>query len=128
MLGQIDGEGKVVLADFEAGVGTLSRLKPERLDVLVVVAEPTVKSLEVARRAAALAGERGLSLRVVANRVAGEEDRRRVEEALPGGDLTVVPEDEAIRAADLRGQAPFDAAPEAPAVRALRDLAGSLLG
>lgn len=118
----------MVVADFEAGLGTLSRLKPGQLDAVLVLTEPTAKSLEVARRAVDLIREReaGRAI-VVANRVAGEEDRRQVEQTFPGGAVVIIPDDPAIRAADVRGVAPFEVAPDAPAVRLLRTLAESLV-
>ncbi len=118
----------MVLADFEAGLGTLSRMKAGQLDVALVVAEPTAKSLEVARRAVELLRERTTSEPIiVANRVAGAEEQLLIERALAGPRIFVVPDDPAIRAADLRGVAPFDAMPNAPAVRAVRALAADLL-
>ncbi len=128
MLGQLEANAGVVVADFEAGLGTLSRTKPGQLDVVVVVAEPSAKSLEVARRAVDLVRERGTGKAVVvANRVAGDEDRREVERAFPDGLVVMVPDDPAIRAADVRGVAPFEVAGNAPAVRVLRALAESLV-
>ena len=119
--------GRVVVADFEAGLGTLSRMKPGQLDVLLVVTEPTAKALEVARRAVEMIRERALGTpHLVTNRVAGDEDRRLVERAFAGAPVTIVPDDPAVRAADARGVAPFDAAPDAPAVRAVRALADTL--
>lgn len=109
----------MVVADLEAGVGTLTRLSAESLDVLVVIAEPTAKSIEVARRAAAVAGERGLGpIRHVANKVRSPEDVVWLRETL-GPDVVAVPEDPAIAAADRDGEAPLDFAPDAPAVVAL---------
>jgi CO dehydrogenase maturation factor len=128
LLGQVEANGLVVVADFEAGLGTLSRMKANSLDVLLVVVEPTAKSLEVARRALDMIRDRNLGTAVVvANRVAGKADRELVERTLAGVPVTVVSDDPAIRAADAEGRAPFDAAPDAPAVRTLRALAESLL-
>ena len=127
MLGQLEAGDRVVVADFEAGLGTLSRMKPGQLDVLLVVTEPTVKALEVARRAVELIRERAVGdVVVLANRVAGSEERTLVEQTFAGGRVVVVPDDPAIRAADARGVAPYDAAPDAPAVRVLRTLSESL--
>ena len=124
----MEANASVVVADFEAGLGTLSRMKANSLDVLLVVAEPTAKSLEVTRRALEMIRARGVGRpTVVANRVRGEEDAALVRRALPDGAVTVVPDDPAVRAADASGLAPFDAAPDAPAVRAVRALAESLV-
>ncbi len=128
MLGQLEGNDRVVVADFEAGLGTLSRMKPNQLDVLLVIAEPTAKSVEVARRAVDIIRDRNVSqVKVIANRVAAEEDRLLVERAFATGSVTMVPDDPAIRAADAKGVAPFDSAAHAPAVQVLRRLAESLV-
>ena len=128
MLGQLEGNDRLVVADFEAGLGTLSRMKPNQLDVLLVIAEPTANSVEVARRAVDIIRDRNVSdVRVIANRVAGEEDRTLVERAFSAGSVTMVPDDPAIRAADAKGVAPFDSAAQAPAVQVLRRLAESLV-
>ncbi len=123
----MEGKAEIVIADFEAGLGTLSRMGPDRVDTLLVVAEPSAKSLEVARRAIDLIGQKDIGQTiVVANRVTGPEDRLAVERAFAGSQLVVVPDDPAIRAADAEGVAPFDAAPDAPAVRLIRELAERL--
>lgn len=103
------------------------RLDGRPVDVVVVVVEPTVKSLEVGRRAADLVRESRLGrLVVVTNRIRGEEDVERVAAALPGLELVLVPDDQEIIDAERRGQAPLDAAANSPAVRALVSLAEKL--
>ncbi len=127
MLGTVDGSGRVVVADFEAGIGTLTRMGTGDVDAVLVVVEPTPKSLEVGSRAADLAREKSLGrVVVVANRVRGEEDLTRVRAAFPEHEVIVVPDDPIIVDADRAGVAPIDLAPEAPAVRALAGLADLL--
>ena len=126
MLGQLARPDRVVVADFEAGLGTVMRLDAP-VDVVVVVVEPTAKSLEVGRRAADTVREAGLGRVVVsANRVRDDQDAQRVRDAFPGVEVAMVPDDPAIVDAERRGLAPLDAAPDAPAVRALVALAESL--
>lgn len=127
MLGQLALPGVTVVADFEAGIGTVMRLAGCPVDVVVVVVEPTAKSLEVGRRAAEIVDEGRLGrLVVAANRMRDEEDLARVRQVFPAAALHVVPDDPAIVAAERAGAAPLDAAPDAPAVRALIDLAQRL--
>lgn len=127
MLGTVDGSGRVVVADFEAGIGTLTRMGTGDVDAVLVVVEPTPKSLEVGSRAADLAREKSLGrVVVVANRVRGEEDLARVRAAFPDHEVIVVPDDPTIVDADRAGVAPIDLAPEAPAVQALAGLADLL--
>lgn len=128
MLGSAQFGDVVVIADLEAGIGTLTRLAEQRLDVVLVVVEPTPKSIEVGRRAASLVAEKQLGrMIVVASRVRSDEDLAMVHGAFPGADVVVVPDDPAIVAAEREGTAPLDVAPDAPAVQALAGLAGRLL-
>ena len=118
---------EAVIADFEAGVGTLTRLGEQRVDTVLVVVEATPKSIEVGLRAVELARERLLKhVVIIANRVRGEEDIDKIRAAFPGVEVVPVPDDPAIREADRRGIAPIDYAPDAPAVRALVGLAEQL--
>jgi len=127
LLGEVEGEGQIVVGDLEAGVGTVLRLQPGQADVIVVVAQPTAKSLEVARRVLELAPDRAPRVIVVANRVRNDADLAAITSAFPGQEIVVVPDDGAIVEADRRGVAPLDMAPEAPAVQALSGLADLLV-
>jgi CO dehydrogenase maturation factor len=116
-----------VIADFEAGVGTLTRLEEQKVDTVVVVVEATPKSIEVGLRAAELAREKLLQrVVIVANRVRGEADIATIRAAFPGLEVVAVPDDPKIREADRHGVAPIDHAPDAPAVLALVGLAEQL--
>lgn len=128
MLGSANFGQATVIADLEAGIGTLTRLADQRVDAVLVVVEPTAKSIEVGTRAAALAREKSLGrVIVVASRVRGDDDLAAIEAAFPGYEVVPIPEDPAIVEADRRGVAPLDVAPDSPAVRALCELARKLL-
>lgn len=129
MFGDLDAAGKMVVADLEAGVNDLVWAYPKAEDTVLIVTEPYVKSLEVARRAAKVARE--LEVRrvlVVANRVEDSGDLESVRNALPGLEVVEVPEDPEVTRADRQGVAPIDAAPGSPAVRAVGELAERLAG
>ena len=126
MLGELEAEGRIVVCDLEAGVGTLLRLQPGQADTVVVVAEPSVKSIEVASRAATIASERS-SVVVVANRVRDERDVEAIREVLGHHEVAVIPDDPSISDADKEGVAPIDAAPDAPGVTAIANLAKRLM-
>lgn len=102
-------------------------MEPGQVDVVVVVAEPTAKSIEVARRAAAIAKRRETRVVAVANRVRDDDDVERIRAALDVDDLVVVPEEDAIATADRDGLAPMDVDTDAPGLRALHDLAERLV-
>jgi CO dehydrogenase maturation factor len=129
LLGSVEFNDDVVVADFEAGVGTLTRLSEQRVDTVLVVVEPTPKSVEVGMRAVALAQERSVTrVIVVANRLRDDADLAVLRSAFPGCDVVAVPDDPKIVEADRKGVAPIDLAPDAPAVLALVGLAERLAG
>ena len=80
------------IADLEAGIGTLTRLADERVDTVLIVVEPTPKSMEVGSRAASVAREKSLGdVIVVASRVQSPEDLDAVQAAFPGIEVVAVP-------------------------------------
>lgn len=123
----MNDEATTVVADLEAGIGTLTRLDAAAVDATVVVVEPTLRSIDVAHRAIAVADEqRQGRVVVVANKVSDGQDRARIEKAFEDRVLVVVPEDPAIDVADRLGVSPVDHEPQAPAVIALESLVNAL--
>ena len=128
MLGSVDFTANltdtIVIADLEAGIGTLTRLSAHSVDAVVVVVEPTPRSIDVAQRAVELAQERQQGRVVIAaNRITCTEDIERIALGIPGFEMVVVPYDAAIMDADRQGMSPIDSAPDSPGVLALRGLA-----
>lgn len=128
MLGQLEATGgQVVIADMEAGTGTLTRLPEGSLDLVLLVTEPSVKSVEVSRRAAQIVAERQIGpMLLVANRVRDAADVELIRAGLPSQAVHIVPDDPQVTLAERDGRSVLDSAPEAPAVAAARQLAGSL--
>ena len=66
-------DGESLLLDLEAGLESFGRSVVEGLDLLLVVVEPGMRSLDTARRILAMASTLGVrSIRVVANKVRPE--------------------------------------------------------
>ena len=128
MLGELEGDEGHVVADLEAGTGTVLRLRAGQVDAVVIVAQPTAKAIDVAARAARIAAHRELPAVVVANRVRGEEDVAAIRAAVGDLELVVVPDDPAVARADREGLAPVDVDARSPAVLALGALAERLAG
>lgn len=126
--GDLPAADRMVVADLEAGLNDLIWAQPQADDVVVIVAEPSEKSIDVATRALHLAREMGVERIVaVANRcIAGTEHADRLGAAL-GVPTIAVPDDPAVTDADGRGMAVSDAHPACPAVTALAGLADTLL-
>ncbi len=126
MLGELEGESRIVVCDLEAGVGTLLRMDPGDADVVLVVTQPTAKSIDVARRAAEIAEGAAARVLVVANRVRDDDDLLAIRTALAEKELIVVPDDPVIAAADREGRAPIDVGPDAPGVQVIVGLGEQL--
>lgn len=125
MLGELeDKPQRLVVADLEAGLGTVIRADAGQIDLAVIVVEPYVKSMEVARRLEALCREKEVPRWILlANKIRADEDVALIRSALGREPDVVVPEDAEIAAADLGAEAPFDRNIDSPAVRRLRELA-----
>lgn len=122
MLGELEVDDSIVISDLEAGVGTVLRVGDDVPDLIVVVAEPTAKSVGAAQRAAAIASGKAHVI-VVANRITSDEDLQVIQAGLGQHEMVVVPEDPGIAQADKDGVAPIDAAAGSPGVRAIVELA-----
>lgn len=93
----------------------------------VVVVEPTSQSALTARRIVSLArGHLGADVLLVASKVADTQGRRRVERLLGETVDLEIPLDPAVVRAEREGVAVFDAAPDAPVVRAVERLADAV--
>jgi CO dehydrogenase maturation factor len=127
LLGELESGDQIVIGDLEAGIGTVVRLQEGQADVIVVVAQPTAKSLDVACRAVRVAANRTTRVIVVANRVRDEDELATIVAAVgEDQEIVVVPEDAAIAEADRDGRAAIDVDADAPGVRAIIELADRL--
>ena len=128
LLGSVSDDDLIIVADLEAGIGTLTRLAESAVDVTIVVVEPTPRSIDVGQRAVAVADDQTQGrLVIVANKVADDADRERVLEAFPGREVIMVPEDADVVAADRSGVSPVDVSADGRAVSAIEALVELLM-
>jgi len=126
LLTELESDGKIIIGDLEAGIGTVMRLQEGHADIVLVVAQPTAKSLFIAKRAVELTDDRGGRVIVVANRVRNDEDLAVIREAVGDCEMVIVPDEPAIALADREGRAAIDVDPDAPGVPVLIELANRL--
>ena len=127
MLGQLESDERIVIADMEAGAGTLTRMPSGALDVAVLMVEPSAKSIDAARRAALIIAERHIGMVLLAaNRVRSDDDLQLIRASIPGVETLAVPDDPSIAQADREAKSPLDLAPDTAGVSAMRAVAQRL--
>lgn len=95
-----------LIMDMEAGLEHLGRATAAKTDLLVVVVEPGVRSIETARRIEVLAKEIGIKrICVVVNKLRADDDVETIKRSLKEIELLgVIPFDEEILKADVEGR------------------------
>lgn len=101
-----------VVIDNEAGMEHLSRRTTHKVDLLLIISDPTMKGIQTAKRINNLVDELKLDVdrrKLVVNRVS-EEDFNKLNSAdtgLPAEDIHKVPQDDNIFQLDLQGKPVF---------------------
>ena len=103
-------KNEALIMDFEAGVEHLGRASARGVDMMLIVVDPSRRSIDCADRVFRMARDIGLDdVRVVANKVASPADERFIRASLTNREiLGVIPDSEAIRAADRDGRSVLD--------------------
>jgi CO dehydrogenase maturation factor len=115
---------------MEAGLEHLSRGTGRHVSRILAVTEPYYRSMETARRIKQLASELGVEdVQAVTNKIRNDADREAVNSFCASHAIPVIgeiPYDENMASAERAGRAPLDFNADAPAVRAIRQLAETL--
>lgn len=103
----------IVIFDMYAGVEHLGRATVDFVDAMLVVAEPTQRSLDTVKKISRLAADIGLTrLWLVGNKIQSEADETFIAGALPELSLLgVLPYLPQVQVADRGGVSVYDAAP-----------------
>jgi CO dehydrogenase maturation factor len=103
-------KGDTLIMDMEAGIEHLGRATAQGVDAMIVAVEPGQRSIDCAAQVERMCREiRIKRVLFVANKVAGEDDRVFIREALPGREiLAFLPYREELRHADRDGVSPYD--------------------
>ncbi|MDH7508424.1 MAG: AAA family ATPase [Methanomassiliicoccales archaeon] len=119
-------KNQYLIMDMEAGLEHLGRASSRNMDVMLVVVEPGMRSLETAAKIKELANQIGIK-RVVAvlNKASSQNDKKVVEETLNKSGLplaTTIPFNRMLIEADLKGVSPLDVEGTEDVVLAIRKL------
>jgi CO dehydrogenase maturation factor len=104
-------KGDSLVLDMEAGVEHLGRGTARGVDAMLVIVDPSQRSVETARRVEKLAGEIDLkNILFVGNKVSSPEDEQFILGAFPAGQvLGSIPYSEELRRAEREGKPVLDA-------------------
>lgn len=104
---------EVVLMDMYAGVEHLGRATASAVDAMLIVVEPTLRSLGTADQIRSLAEDINLkNLFIVGSKVRGDEDREFIEGHSPGPPVIgYLQEDPLVLQADREGRTVYDLSP-----------------
>ena len=126
----IDQAKEPIVVDMEASLEHMRRGTVKHVDTLLVVTEPYYRALESAGRLVRLARDMGLTgIYGVANKVrtpAEEAVIRTYFATLEVPIIAVIPFDDVVTQADLEGKSVLDFNPDAPSMRAVRQLAQTI--
>jgi CO dehydrogenase maturation factor len=121
---------EMVILDMEAGVEHLGRKTAEAVDVMIIVVEPGLKSLETAERIKRLANDIGIEKIIcVVNKVSSLEEEEFVKAKLEELDVKVIgtiPRDPVVIKADMEGKALVDY-PESIALNSIQEITIKIL-
>jgi CO dehydrogenase maturation factor len=118
--------GEVLIMDMVAGLEHLGRGTARRMDAMLVVLEPRMKSVDTIRRIMRLAEEIEVKeVLAVGNKVARPKDREFIQRHMdePGVPVVaIIPYDEAVTDADMAGTPTLDYDTDSEAVKAVNGL------
>ncbi len=121
---------EVVIVDFEAGLEHLGRGTAKGIDVMLIITEPSQKSLDLSKKIIELSKKLGvINVYLVANKISDDTQLKIIHERIEDWDVPLyhsVPLDPEIGAADLRGEAPLDYNPDSPALEKIKQLYSKL--
>lgn len=128
IIGELKAAEGITIIDMEAGLELFGRGTPGASDLLAIVIEPSLWSIQTATRIIDLARELAIpKLMAVANKIREEADVEWIREALrpQGVEVAgVVPYDTDVSLADRKMSSLLDIAPESAAACAIAELAG----
>ena len=122
---------EIVVVDMEAGVEHMGRGTASQVDIMIVVADSSRKSLEIAKKLSGFAHEVGIkNVFVVGNRVRDSEEKELItnfteKNGLPLLDL--IPYDDTVIKADRVGESPLNYAETSEGVKAIQGIGDKLL-
>ena len=123
--------GEILVMDMVAGLEHLGRGTARRMDAMIVVIEPRMKSVDTVKRILKMAEEIEVeTIYAVGNKVMRPKDEAFIREKMNelGVEvISLIPYDQSVADADMEGRPTLDYNPDSPAVNAVNELEEYLL-
>ncbi len=122
---------EIVVVDLEAGVEHMGRGTASQVDIMIIVADSSRKSLEIAKKLSGFAHQAGIkNVFVVGNRVRDPEEKELITDFTEKNGLpllALIPYDDIIVKADRVGEPPLKYAETSESVKAIQMIGEKLL-
>jgi len=122
---------EAVVMDMEAGVEHMGRGTAKHVDTMLIVTEPSLKSMETARKLHSLAMDTGVQkIFIVGNKVANSDEAELIKQFAADNKfllLGLIPYDEQILKADVKGEAPLEYVKGSSGVATIRKIGGKIV-
>jgi len=123
--------GEILVMDMVAGLEHLGRGTARRMDAMLVVIEPRMKSVDTVKRILKMAEEIEVeTIYAVGNKVMRPKDEAFINEKMKelGVEvISIIPYDQSVADADMEGKPTLDYNPDSQAVNAVQELEKYLL-
>jgi len=117
---------EVIIVDFEAGLEHLGRGTAKGIDVMLVITEPSQKSLDLCSKIIELSKKLGvINIFLVANKIIDDSQKSIIHKRISDWDIPLyhsIPYDPEIGTADLNGISPLDHNVDAKAINSILNL------
>jgi CO dehydrogenase maturation factor len=121
---------EVVIVDFEAGIEHLGRGTAKGIDVMLVVTEPSQKSLDLCKKIIDLSKKLGvINIYLIANKIADDSQIDVINQRIKNWEVPLyhsIPYDLEIAKADLDGKSPIDYNSNSKAIQSIKNLYSKL--
>jgi len=122
---------EAVVTDMEAGLEHMGRGTAEHVEIMLIVTDSSLKSLEIAKKLYDLAKQMGIKQSFhVGNKVASQREGKFIEQFAEQNEielLGLMPFDEKILKADMQGETPLKYGSQSISVMAIQKLGEKLL-
>jgi len=123
---------EAVVMDMEAGVEHMGRGTAKHVDTMLIVTGPSLKSMETARKIHSLAMDTGIQkIFMVGNKVTDSDEAEPIKRFVAENKfllLGLIPYDEQILKADVKGETPLEYVKGSSGVVTIREIGEKLLG